>query len=519
MIDDANSDTNISLVRTSISLVNNTALLSVMPKRKRTELLAAANFAPRDDNRPYWWNDEVEYLSAHLRGKGSIDLTQSSAIIPTKKIGNKTTSNRKRAEVSFVRSRRIRLLPTMQQSQQFHKWFGIYRLVWNATAQRLNAGIKGSWMQHRNAIMTTTNNGLLCDNQQSPRVLRSAAVHDAVTAFEATRASLKAAHKDPDSAQIRLLTKKDRTQQFKIDANNDKSITFENDEIEFWPRRKLGSIAVKRLQDIDHLLPHYPWGVVSRQATIHYTKPNTYHVIVPIERILPEPRPVSVAMATDPGVRTFHTTYDSQKNCTEYNMKCSQSIMRRTQRARHLQLLITTHEQHKLQSWFDAREGKAVENAKFWRNRLQRHKKELGLLRMRISNIKRDAHWKLARLWCSKYSDMIVPKFNVMQMINKSTRNISTNIVEEMLYLSHCTFRHRLKSKAEELGARVHELGEHFTTKTCGKCGNIREMGRLTNYTCVINNCGYSAGRDHNAAFNIFIKNIHQAVRFKSNVD
>jgi transposase len=34
-------------------------------------------------------------------------------------------------------------------------------------------------------------------------------------------------------------------------------------------------------------------------------------------------------------------------------------------------------------------------------------------------------------------------------------------------------FRQKLRHKALEFGAVVHEVSEHYTSKTCGKCGRI----------------------------------------------
>lgn len=52
-----------------------------------------------------------------------------------------------------------------------------------------------------------------------------------------------------------------------------------------------------------------------------------------------------------------------------------------------------------------------------------------------------------------------------------------------------------------------HKVDERYTTKTCHRCGNMREMGGSKVYICHRPGCGYRGGRDENSAINIFIKN------------
>ena len=67
----------------------------------------------------------------------------------------------------------------------------------------------------------------------------------------------------------------------------------------------------------------------------------------------------------------------------------------------------------------------------------------------------------------------------------------------------------RLKAKCEERSCEFYEVDEYYTSKMCGNCRNIHyNLGEEKRYVCPIEECGYIADRDANAARNILIKGI-----------
>lgn len=496
--------------RSSVRLRSHISFKAIMAPRKRKRAASPQPQATNFASQPFWWNDHVQYTSSQLR---DTDTFTTADLIP-RPIQSKqrvtTTSRKKNTTPCLVRLKRIRILPTPEQKQQLHQWFGIHRQLFNATIDRHNAGIKGSDLDHRNVV--THMPGIYSNNNLSPSDLRQAACKTASSAFAATRLSLKARKKDPNQAYVGHQTKKDATHQFKITAHGKRPCVFETGAFEFWPSRKLGPIKAKRDSDVVKLLPHYPDGIINKEVIVQFERPNTYHLLIPCEIAMPAPMSVKLVMATDPGVRTFHTTFDSNQVYTKHLEGGINTIVKLCKKADRLQSHIDTHYDHVLLRLMYTPEGKDYETMKMWRNQLQQRKKQLGFLRLKIANVKRDMHWKLAASWCSTYSDMIVPKFNSSQMTKRFTRKIKKKSVKEMMHWGHHNFRQRLISKAAEKGARVHELSEHYTTKTCGKCGHMREMGGKKIYECTREGCGYVADRDHNGAFNIFIKNIDTAL-------
>jgi len=72
--------------------------------------------------------------------------------------------------------------------------------------------------------------------------------------------------------------------------------------------------------------------------------------------------------------------------------------------------------------------------------------------------------------------------------------------------LSHYKFRQRLTYKSNIYGTTFNSVREDYTSKTCGKCGNIdNKLGSKKIYDC--RKCGVKMDRDVNASRNILLKN------------
>ena len=500
------------------------SIILVMPKRKAPAVDRNAKRPKGDVRISPWWNDEVQFHSDAMRNDNAFDTSGATPVDIKTRIRATTTSMRKTKEQGLVRLFRLRILPSDNQKFLFHRWFGIHRMAFNKTTDLLNAGDKRKWTDLRTEVLHSLDSGVLSDNRLSPCDLRSSAVHAAASSYKASRESLKKKQKDPTLYPMRHLTKKDATQQFKITCNGGRpSCKIFHDSISFWPRKGISKIKVKRILDLHKLASHYPSMGVTREAILHYERPNVYYLLIPVLKPLLETQPVGLVIATDPGVRTFHTTYDSQGR---YNKELDAAPEPSANLAPSISGITTIvrrcHEVSKLQSKIDkhiASREQTVANGdkpKRWVNTIQKLNRRLGHLRIKIANYKRDMHWKLASSWCDKYTDMIVPVFNSSQMVGKFVRKISKKSVRELLHWGHYNFRQRLISKAAEKGVRVHEVDEKYTTMTCGKCGHMRSIGSAKTYVCYNKACNHVADRDENAAFNIFLKHIGQVLVFNT---
>lgn len=117
----------------------------------------------------------------------------------------------------------------------------------------------------------------------------------------------------------------------------------------------------------------------------------------------------------------------------------------------------------------------------------------------------------MARDLTKNYDHVMISKFRVSDMVKRLSRKINSENVRKMLTWSHFLFRQRLKQKAEEMDCHIHEVSEHYTSKTCGRCGKVHwKLGSNKKFKCPC--CSFELDRDWNGARNIFLMNIEKSV-------
>ena len=208
---------------------------------------------------------------------------------------------------------------------------------------------------------------------------------------------------------------------------------------------------------------------------------NRYYLCMIVKRKSNEPKDRNPIVALDPGVRTFQTYY-SENECGKIGDGFDKKIKPLFKK---LDQLKSVYDKHKSKTRYAM-------------------KRRCALLRTKVTNKVRDMHWKAANFLTSKYKVVLIPSFQT-QRISKKSDNKWLN--RYMMQLSHFSFRERLIHKASLNGCNVIVCGEPWTSKTCGRCGNIdRDLGNKKTYSC--EKCGLIIDRDVNGARNILIRSL-----------
>lgn len=219
-------------------------------------------------------------------------------------------------------------------------------------------------------------------------------------------------------------------------------------------------------------------------AKILYDR-GSYYVLLCVEKDKIEiPRKVCHSIALDPGVRTFQTCYSPDG----YIMKMGEA---KTELIR------------KLNERIDLLKSKASQNDI---RRITRWniKRRVNKLNLKICNLVDDLHKHCGKTLASNFNHILLPEFGTSKMVQQDTLQSSTK--RKMQYLSHYKFQERLKQLCHKYDSKLYIVNESFTTKTCGKCGEINEsIGSNKVFKC--QSCDYQFDRDTHGARNIWLKN------------
>ncbi|GBF79223.1 transposase [Aphanothece sacrum FPU1] len=135
----------------------------------------------------------------------------------------------------------------------------------------------------------------------------------------------------------------------------------------------------------------------------------------------------------------------------------------------------------------------------------KRYRKACDRLRTRIRNLIDELHHKIARFLVDNYDVILLPTFEVSEMVLKNSRKIRTKSVRQMLSWSHYRFSEFLKHKAFETGKLVIDCCEAYTSKTVSWTGElIHNLGGRKVIKSKID--GQKMDRDLNGARGIFLR-------------
>jgi putative transposase len=133
----------------------------------------------------------------------------------------------------------------------------------------------------------------------------------------------------------------------------------------------------------------------------------------------------------------------------------------------------------------------------------QRMKKAAHRLRWKIKDLRNELHWKVIHFLCDEFDVILLPSFEVAEMVTKTRRKLRSQTVRTMLTYGHYQFEQRLKAKAAEMGKTVVIVNEAYTSKTCSWSGEIVNVGS-SEY--IRGSDGIRMHRDMNGARGIFLR-------------
>lgn len=440
-----------------------------------------------------WLPTETDYVGSHLNfWNGSSKqimlnswFSMKKMDVPKKKNSQMTSSQSfifipaDKWKKEGIRTRKIRLYPTQEQKTTMKKWMGTRRYVYNRVLENIkkDKDTKINFFSLRNKYVISKNNPLIKEwETETPKDIRAGAVRDLVKNHTSAFSCLK--NKQIKKFNMNFCSRRD-TPSIEIPksaitmSKKDKNKKKDFNGVFIYKRYIPDKIKIAKGEEID----------ISIECDCRLKIENdVWFLCVPIKVEAKKKinREKEDWCSIDPGVRSFNTIYSE-------NMSLQIKVD-----AEKIKLL---HD--KIDKFKSLRDKKIIK-----RKRLKRRERKVYF---RINNLIDELHFKTISYLTKTFNYIILPIFESQEM----SRNIKTKSVNRnLLQLKHFLFRQRLQSKCMLEKTYLDVCTEEYTTKTCGGCGELKDVGFSSIYSCL--KCGIVIDRDINGARNIAIKRISE---------
>lgn len=408
---------------------------------------------------------ETAFPSFNLSPLNTLRETQEQQELEKKKKAKKRGLSKGNGPALRVRLNRI--YPDAEQREILRNWFGCARVVYNRTVAFLkDSKEKLGWKEARKLII----HNLPEWHKKTPWQIKAMALKEA---FDAVMQAKLDYGKDGKLRVVKFRSKRDREESIYIPKQ-----AFRSDG-------RVYEQSIKKSLNPREDLPKefaYDGKLRCERGTWWLSIPEPMQPKKPENQRLP-------VVALDPGVRTFMTYW-----CPQVRGKIGSKDFSKIYRLCYeLDDVMSRSMMLKKDTSLDAST----------RHRKRRNMRNaMDRIRRKIQNLVEDLHWKVASWLCSNFDSIVLPPFNAHDMVTK----LRSKTARAMLTWSHGLFRLRLKSKAEEWGCRVILQEESYTSKTCGSCWRVQEIGSKEEWTCLA--CGCKHDRDFNGARNELLKSL-----------
>lgn len=462
-----------------------------------------------------WLPIETDYVVSHSNfWNGSSIKMELNSWFSIKKMNNPLNKNSlmtssplftsipvEKWEKDVIRTRKIRLYPTNEQQKIMKGWMSTRRYVYNKVLAHIKKDKeKITFFDLRNKYVTAKNNpNVEVWETETPKDIRAGAVSDVVNNYKTSFSLLK--NRQISGFNMRFQSKKIKEPSIEIPLSAVKAtiekVKRTKEEIEIVQakiaeNKKASEIKTKVkitkkdggifiYKDIMKTKIKISKRQLKKDIIIEndcrlQLKNNQWFLVAPINVKEEKIEQKKEYCALDPGSRSFQTIYS--ETCVE-QIKINKEIIKKLQ--------------VKLDHFKSLRDKKLIRKQSF-KNRERR-------IYIKINNLMDELHHKTINYITKEYKSIIIPSFESQDMV-KNSNNRYLN--RSLLQLKHYQFQQRLKSKCEVRGCRMEICTEEYTSKTCGRCGELNDVKALDVYSC--NKCKLVIDRDVNGARNIYIK-------------
>ena len=306
-----------------------------------------------------------------------------------------------------------------------------------AKAEKINMG------KLKNKYVTKVN---IPDDEKwqlnTPAVIRNTAIDDLEKAYKTVFSQLR--NNQIKYFNMKFCSKKRDTPSMGLQKDG---ATIKDGKLKIFPR-SLGEMKYSKKQkgfEINH------------DPRIQF-KHNKWFLILPIKAKRRKYTNQNTHCSLDPGVITFQTAYTGN------------GVYKFDIHKRKIKKL-----QEKLDLFKSLRDTGKIKKKPFKR----RERK----IYYRLNNLINDFHWKTCDFLTKNYKRIVIPNFESQEISQKIN---SKKVNRNLLQLRHYQFRERLKYKCKQRGCKFVLCTEEFTSKTCTRCGKLKNSLEVLVFLSVI---------------------------------
>lgn len=349
----------------------------------------------------------------------------------------------------------------------FRQWMGNRRFIYNRVLDKIKKGQeKINFFSLRNKFVTSKN---IPEEEkwqlETPKDIRAGAIRDIVKNYKTVFSKLKS--RQINHFKMRFASKKD-SPSIEIPKT---ALKLEGGVFmykRYIPEKiRLGKRQRNMKLDIEY------------DCRLQF-KHNKWFLLVPIKSKIVIPKKRQEYCSLDPGIRSFQTVYSENM---VLQIKVKKEMIKKLQ--------------NKIDTFRSLRDRKIIK-----RKRLRRRERKIY---WRLNNLIDDLHHKTSNFLTETFNYIILPSFESQEMTKKNKiRCVNRNLLQ----LKHYLFQQRLKAKCELRGCSLDICTEEYTSKTCGRCGILNNVGSRDVFSC--SSCCLVVDRDVNGARNIAIKRLKE---------
>ena len=380
-------------------------------------------------------------------------------------------------EDTLLRTKKIKLRLTSIQKRTLIKWSNHCRYTYNKAIDFITSSSSESFKNSRpennhvyysdfelRDLITPES---VCSRipwiLETPKGIREQAVFEANKNLKSALSNLKNGH----IKHFKLGFKSKKETRWAITIPSASIHVYNNKTVGLYEARTT-NFRIRTTEQIDCVIKH--------DCKIHYDGINFY-LCVPYETEMKTSNKNWFG-ALDPGIRKFQTVYCPDEE--EYIKIADKSSLKLYKNLLSLDNLLSK------------------KNAK---NTLK-----IKRLRIRIENLQKELHSKVANFLCHSYQNIYIPKLTKQNdIIKRDHRKLKTETVRRMVVFAHSKFVERLKTKAKEFtNVQIHVIGEEYTSQKCLNCNGLT---KTSNEWFCCDYCDFKIDRDILGSTNILLKN------------